>query len=630
MTDDPLRYFRIEARELAEEMGRDVLRLEAAPAPDLVPRLLRLAHTLKGAARVVKQGEIAEQAHAIEEALMPFRDRPGAMPKSDIDALLRRVDAVAARVAALDGPKPHDAAPVPQSGTDGTPDIARADMAELDALYDSIVEAGRQLRSLRGSFAASTDLGGLDRAEREIAQALDAAAKLRLVPAEAGVAALTRTARDVAQSLGKEATFTATGGDIRIEARVLGALRGALIQLVRNAVAHGVEPPAERTRRGKPEAGRVTLDIVRRGARVAFICGDDGGGIDLDAVRRVARERGAAAHAIAQLDAEGLVELLLKGGLSTAAGVNQLAGRGIGLDVVREAAARLGGEIEVETEAGKGTRVALIVPVSLSTLEALLFDAGGAVAALPLQSVRRTSRLAPEDGASDTIQHDGAAIPLTPIDALLPRAPGTAGGTPPRVVVVVAGETANAAIAVERLLGVATLVVQPLPDTARADPMVFGAALDAEGVPLLVLDPERLVAAVRAAPSVAAAASPVRSPILVVDDSLTTRMLEQSILESAGFEVDVAVSAEDALGKAARRRYGLFLVDVEMPGMDGFAFVETTRADANFRTIPALLVSSRNGEEDRRRAGAAGASGYIVKGEFDQSRFVDTVRRLAV
>jgi two-component system, chemotaxis family, sensor kinase CheA len=624
--DDPLRYFRIEARDIAEEMGRDVLRLEAAPAPDLVPRLLRLAHTLKGAARVVKQNEIAEQAHAVEEALMPLRDRPGATPKAEIDVLLRRVDGIAARVATLNGPKPSAAAPVPQAASEEP--FERADMAELDALYDAIVEAGRQLRAVRGTLAASADLHGLDQAEREIAQALDAAAKLRLVPAAATIAALERTARDVAQSLGKEARFAAIGGGIRLEAPVLGAVRGALIQLVRNAVAHGIEAPAERERRGKLVAGNVTLNIARRGNRVAFICDDDGGGIDLDAVRRVARERGAAASDVERLDAQGLVQLLLKGGLSTAANANELAGRGIGLDVVREAASRLRGEIEVETDSGKGTRVALIVPVSLSTVEALLMEAGGIVAALPVSAVQDTLRTSPAEG--DTILHAGEAIPLTPLDGLLARLPGAKRRAAPRVAVVVAAGAARAAIAVDRLLGVVTLVVQPLPDTVRADAMVAGAALDADGVPRLVLDPDGLVAAARAAPpaETAAAADP-KAPILVVDDSLTTRMLEQSILESAGFEVDLAVSAEDALAKAARRRYGLFLVDVEMPGMDGFTFVAQTRADANFRGTPALLVSSRNGDEDRRRASEAGAAGYIVKGEFDQTRFLDTVRRLA-
>jgi len=618
--DDPLKYFRVEAHELVEEMGRVVLRLEAAPAPDLVPRLLRLAHTLKGAARVVRRNEIADEAHAIEDMLLPLRDGANAAPKPTIDALLRRVDAVAGLAAALDRP------PATSQDAPAEPDeIAHADTAELDALYDAIVEASRQQRALRATVA---DARPLDRAEREIAQALDAAAKLRLVPMASIAAALERTARDAARSLGKEMRFAATGAATRLEGRVLNVVRGALIQLVRNAVAHGIEPPAERARRGKPAAGRVTLEIVRRGDRVAFVCSDDGGGIDLEAVRRVARERGVAPAEIPQLDAGGLVRLLLKGGLSTANGASQHAGHGIGLDVVREAASRLGGDIDIETAPGEGTRIALVVPVSMATVEALLVEAGGTVAALPAAAVRGALRIAPGTTARYTIVHDGAAIPLTPLSGLLARA---GRPLPPRVAVVVAGATASAAVAVERLLGVATLVVQPLPASVGADPPIAGAALDADGVPRLVLDPERLVAAACAAPPAEiAVAAPARPPILVVDDSLTTRMLEQSILESAGFEVDLAVSAEDGLAKAAQRRYGLFLVDVEMPGMDGFGFVARTRADAAFRGIPALLVSSRNGEEDRRRASEAGASGYIVKGEFEQSRFLDTVRRLAV
>jgi two-component system chemotaxis sensor kinase CheA len=622
--DDPLRYFRIEAREIAEALGRDVLRLEAAPAPELVQRLLRHAHTLKGAARVVKQHAIAERAHAVEDILAPLRDG-GAAGKGEIERLLREVDAIAAQVAALDAPAQ------PQPATEEPAVPTRIDGAELDMLYDGIAEASRQLRALRGHVTALANghsgvVAGFDRAEREIAAARDAAAKLRLAPASGLFAALERTARDVAQAQGKEAVFTASGGAIRLDAAVLATARGALIQLVRNAVAHGVEPPAERQRRGKPAVGRVTLDVTRRGNRIAFVCGDDGGGIDLDAVRRVARARGAAPDALARLDARGLIQMLLRGGLSTAADTNELAGRGIGLDVVRDAADRLGGDLRVQTEPGQGTRVELIVPVSLSTLDCLRIETGGTIVALPLAAVRRTFRVTADrvSGGAGTVLHDGAAIPLVPLDTLLPGSAPVAS----RIGVIVAGAAASAAIGIERLRDVATLMVQPLPRTARADALVAGAALDAEGVPRLVLDPDALVAAARSAPPSAMAVPPAaKAPILVVDDSLTTRMLEQSILESAGFEVDLAVSAEDGLAKAARRRYGLFLVDVEMPGMDGFGFVAKTRAD--FRDTPALLVSSRNGAEDRRRAVEAGASGYIVKGEFDQNHFLDTVRRLA-
>ncbi|MGH6979628.1 MAG: Hpt domain-containing protein, partial [Stellaceae bacterium] len=178
---DPLRYFRVEARDIVEAMGRDVLRLETTPAPDLVPRLLRLAHTLKGAARVVKQGEIADRAHAIEETLAPLRDLT-APPPAAVEALLRQVDAISAAVAALnrrETPSAPEAAEEP---------FERADGAELEGLYDAIAEAARQLRLARGALPSEIDRHGFDQAEREIEQALDAAAKLRLVPAAASVA----------------------------------------------------------------------------------------------------------------------------------------------------------------------------------------------------------------------------------------------------------------------------------------------------------------------------------------------------------------------------------------------------------------------------------------------------------
>jgi two-component system chemotaxis sensor kinase CheA len=155
-------------------------------------------------------------------------------------------------------------------------------------------------------------------------------------------------------------------------------------------------------------------------------------------------------------------------------------------------------------------------------------------------------------------------------------------------------------------------------------------ALDAEGNPQIVLDPEELVAAAQRQHSpVSAKPATPRLPLLVVDDSLTTRMLEQSILESAGYEVDLAVSGEEALTKARNRRYGLFLVDVEMPGMDGFTFIDRARTDPGLREVPAILVTSRNSSEDRRRGEEVGARAYIVKSEFDQTRLVEIIRNLA-
>jgi two-component system chemotaxis sensor kinase CheA len=186
-------------------------------------------------------------------------------------------------------------------------------------------------------------------------------------------------------------------------------------------------------------------------------------------------------------------------------------------------------------------------------------------------------------------------------------------------------------------MGTSNIVIWSPPDVIEADPVVLGASLDAEGNPQLVLDPNGLAAAAHDKLSVAGSVAgsvvrdeviPTKAPILVVDDSLTTRMLEQSILESAGYAVDLAVSAEEALVKACDRRYGLFIVDVEMPGMDGFQFVAQTRTDSVLRDIPAILVTSRNAVEDRQRGEQAGASAYIVKSEFDQVQLLHTIRGL--
>ncbi|WP_433790216.1 response regulator [Actinoplanes sp. CA-252034] len=189
------------------------------------------------------------------------------------------------------------------------------------------------------------------------------------------------------------------------------------------------------------------------------------------------------------------------------------------------------------------------------------------------------------------------------------------------------------AIGVDRLAGTSALVARPLPDLAPASPVIGSVAVDADGNPRLVLDPAGLAEEVlrshqESRPVAAGQADPL--PILVVDDSLTTRMLERSILESAGYEVDLAASGEEGLEKARSRRYGLFLTDIDMPGIDGFTFVERTRADPGLASVPAILVSSRASAADRERGRAAGAGAYVVKGEFDQEQLLAHIRRLVV
>jgi two-component system chemotaxis sensor kinase CheA len=323
----------------------------------------------------------------------------------------------------------------------------------------------------------------------------------------------------------------------------------------------------------------------------------------------------------------------LRGGITTSGAVTEVSGRGIGLDVVREATERVGGEVTVHTVAGGGTTVELVVPLSLASLDALVVQAAGLTASIPLEAVRRAFRIAPEDIArtagGDSVMYDGDVVPFVPLPRLLRDGAGSTRVARPWSAVLVKGAAGVAAVGVDRLLGTANVVVRPLPDLAPASRIVAGASLDADGNAQVVLDPDGLVLEAGRAAGAEEQSGNARLPLLVVDDSLTTRMLVRSILESAGFDVDVATSGEEALDMARLRRYAIFLVDVEMPGMDGFAFVDHTRADPALRHTPAILVTSRTSPEDRRRGQEVGAQGYVVKSEFDQVEFLRRVRDLA-
>ncbi|MEN3306413.1 MAG: two-component system, chemotaxis family, sensor kinase CheA [Micromonosporaceae bacterium] len=695
MAGDPYRYFRIEARELVDQIGQSVLGGEQGPpGPEPMARLMRLAHTLKGAARVVKQPQIAERAHAMEDELQPYRDGAQALPADRVARLLRLVDETAELVAALpppgavDPPRPTgvDAAPA-----DGRPAVApavapvvRPDTIDLDELLDAVGEARVRLAPLdrgvatlhrvrravelladqlvapapRDEVAArpesgrqrvrsmATQIGAdlaalsavltrtLEQTDRELHLVRGCAERLRLAPAGTMFAALHRAAHDTAARQGKRVVFETRGGELRLDPQVLSAVHGALVHVVCNAVAHGIEPAADRQARGKPDHGQIVVEVARRGRCVAFAVRDDGRGFDLAAIRRAATAGGHPGTAA--LGEQDLIGLLLRGGISTAASLSQVSGRGVGLDAVRDVAQRLGGEVAVASEPGLGASVEMVVPLALMALDGLLVEAGGATAVLPLGCVRHAVRLVPDQivhsASGAAILHDGRAVPFLPLAQALstPRTPPHHGA--PAVAVVLASGATTVAVGVDMVVGVTETVARTVPALAAASPVVAGVVLDSEGNPRLVLDPDGLVghvgrgAATEAHPATGTPAQP--APVLVIDDSPTTRMLEQSILESAGYQVEVAASAEEALDKARDTRYSLFLVDIEMPGMDGFAFVARTRTDPVLREIPAILVSSRASPEDRARGVQAGACLHVAKNEFNQSELIEHINGL--
>ena len=699
MARDPFKYFRIEARELLDGLGAGAMALASNPADGAaVGRLLRHAHTLKGAARVVRLTDVAVLAHAFEEMLEPFRAGGNPMPRETVDGLLRTIDAMSAHLETLSvapgsAPAavaqtlpasvgsvpgtptithvraPTDIAPRPlaETPTHATLGTVRIDIADLDRLLEDVsvvsVQVERLRRELgelqsaqRGARALGRAAGGktttavtalavqLDTTARHFSAGVDHAARglreaqeqihaLRLLPARSVFASLERAVFDAAGALGKEVELRTEGADQKLEAHVLAPVADALLHVVRNAVDHGLETPDARRAAGKPARGLIELSVQRRGSRVAIRARDDGRGVDLESVRRKALTTGRlSAERAAAFDMAGAVALLLDGGLSTKSEVTAISGRGIGLDVVRDVAARLKGTVQVSSEPGRGTTIELLVPASLSRLPALLVMAGGQVFSIPMTAVETTFRLdragigRTTDGES--VLHADEVLPYARLSTLVGA---ESASNPERVTaLLVAGREGCAVISVDRLLGQAEILLRSLPPSLGLVELFMGTSMDADGDPQPMLDADGLVSAarLRRGDAMPAATGRPRVRILVIDDSLTTRMLEQSILESAGYEVALATSGEEGLAMARQQRYDLFITDVEMPGMNGFEFIAATRADPKLRETPGIVVSSLYSAADKARGAEAGARAYIVKGEFEQGRFLDTIRTL--
>ena len=672
MPDENLyQYFKIEAREIVADLSRDILGLEKGDAgAEPVARLLRQAHTLKGAARVVRLPRIAEIAHAMEDALAPHRGSADAVTKEEAGLLLRQVDTISSEINALDPPLPDGARARPSAIEPF--ERVRVGVAEMDALLSGVSETAVQLDGMRRGieavkqvedrlaalqqeltdakpgprlretieemrFALQHARQGLgtraDSTDREIAEVRGNIDRLRLLPTSLLFPALERAVRDAAETLGRQVVFHTSGREQRLESHVLSAMGEALSHLVRNAVAHGIESPHDRLARGKPACGEVKLKIARHADRILFTCSDDGSGIDIDAVRRAAVDRKVmSAASVAALSPAEALELIFSPGVTTSPSLNEVAGRGIGLEVVREVAGRFKGRVGVHTDVGIGTSIDIEVPVSLSSVRAVLLGADDLLIWIPLEAVHCALRLGDDAIVSmagkSSLIFESRAIPFVRLADTMRGALQTGANSRPRLAAIVQAGAELLAIGVDRVIHASEVIVHPLPAAAGRATTLAGAVFDAQGNPQLVLNPEALLEAANSVPS-RGTQDPGPTPhVLVIDDSLTSRDLLQSIIEAGGYKVDLAVSGEDAMAKARERHYSLFICDVEMPGMNGFEFVARTREYDYLLGIPSILVTTRGGDDDRRRGVEAGARAYMVKGEFTKDSMLETVRSL--
>ncbi|HEY7605380.1 MAG TPA: response regulator, partial [Actinomycetes bacterium] len=449
-----------------------------------------------------------------------------------------------------------------------------------------------------------------------------------------------RMARDLARDRGKEVSVAVDDGGTEVDRSVLEQIKDPLVHLVRNSVDHGIEPPQARVAAGKPTAGTVSLRARQRGDTLLIEVADDGAGIDPERVRATAVERGLLpAETAAELPDHEALDLVLRSGFSTSPVVTDLSGRGVGLDVVREKVERLHGSIQVASHLGHGTTMTMSLPLSVSTMHCLLLQAGGQTFALPVPGVERIVRVAVDQvhraEGRQAVQIDGQPVVLASLAEVLglpPPANGDGHAAKRPVIVVAGGQGRRVGLLVDRLERTQELVVKNLPEPLLRVRHLAGATILGSGRAAMILSSTELVASVEQAEGTVQAAevAPEAPPatILVAEDSITTRTLEKSILEGAGYRVRVAGDGAEAWRLLQGDSCDLLLTDVEMPQMDGFELTTKVRADQRLRDLPVVLVTSRDSDEDRERGVRAGADAYVVKGAFDQERLLDTLRRL--
>ena len=457
---------------------------------------------------------------------------------------------------------------------------------------------------------------------------------LRMVSASLALEPLRRAVREVAGRTGKEVDLSLSGGEIRLDRRVVDEIRDPLLHLVRNAVDHGIEPPGVRERSGKPPRGQLRVQVELRGTRVGVSVEDDGAGLDVKAVRAAAVRRGVVgAEAADRMTDSEAAQLIFHPGLSTAASVTEISGRGVGLDVVKDTAQRLQGTVSVSYELGRWTRFELEVPLSLSASAALLVKLGRDVTALPADTVARVLLLRNGDigtvAGRATVRVGSAQLPYASLSAVLGLSGGAAparGRLKPALLVAVGGR--RVVLGVEEVLGQQELVVSPLGSRLARVPHLAGAAVLDDGRVIGVLAAGELLRRVSPAGEVAHTPAPRRPRVLVADDSLTTRSVMKSLLEIAGFAVLGAADGEEAWQLFITEGAQVVVTDVQMPRLNGFDLTRRIKADPFLRSTPVVLITSLDSPQDRALGLEAGADGYLVKREVERGKLLELVRQL--
>lgn len=510
-------------------------------------------------------------------------------------------------------------------------------LSALEQLQEKIL-GSRDFLAERLAELDSVDRRATDLANRLYAETLAS----RMRPFEDGVRHYSRTVRDLGRAIGKKVRLEIVGGSAGIDRDILDQLDAPLGHLLRNAVDHGIETPDERVAAGKPPEGVIRLEARHNAGLLQIIVADDGRGIDLEQLRRaILAHRLTSEQTAGSLSEAELLEFLFLPGFSMKTVVTDLSGRGVGLDAVQTMVKQVRGLTGVSSELGAGTQFQLQLPLTLSVMRTLLVEVDGEPYAFPLAGITRTLKL-PRDaieilGGRPHFRFGDRQIGLITTHEVLDR--GEARSDQADLPVVVVGEGADTyGLIVDRFLGERELVVRPLDPRLAKIKDVSAAALIEDGSPVLIIDIDDLIRSAEKLASsgrlrtvqrgASSAEQRRRKRVLVVDDSLTVRELERKLLDNHGYEVEVAVDGMDGWNVVRSDPFDLVVTDVDMPRMDGIELVTMIKHDLRLRSLPVMIVSYKDREEDRRRGLDAGADYYLTKGSFHDDTLIQAVADL--
>jgi two-component system chemotaxis sensor kinase CheA len=461
----------------------------------------------------------------------------------------------------------------------------------------------------------------------------------RVLPVGAMLAAFPVMVRDLCRETGKRAGWTLNDAGLEIDRKVIDLIKDPLIHLVRNAIDHGIEPPAEREAAGKPIEGRVSVSVIPGDAgRVWIEISDDGRGLDADALRDAAvRSRILSRTQIAALSDSEVFDLAFRSGVSTSAVVTSISGLGLGLSIAREQAERIGGRVTIETSSTAGTRIRLDLPTTIASYRGILVRAGDAKLLFPADAVERVIGI-PERQAEATLYsaflaYGGASLPCTRLASVM-GLPAKARSDERHLApfLVIRNGPRMAVVMVDDVVGEAEVLVKEFPPPLKRVRNVASIGLLATGELAMVLRPSDIVAAVHSG-TINVEQQPAADPerplrLLVVDDSITTRAMERNLFENAGYSVIVAADGLEAWSVLQSEKVDLVVSDVDMPRMNGFELTETIRKDSRLGDLPIVLVTALETRDDKERGVRTGANAYVLKSSFDQSNLLEIVGRL--